>query len=590
MPSEGFPLFSPRDTQDQFEPADFRRGRLAGLVSRMDQWEWLHELRNRFELAIEVVDFDLELVTSPVPHVASSAALRAALERSGDGTLRETAAAVMRSPKARSVTIGGLRVRLFPLLVRVRWPPMPVLVLMIADTHPHDDESGLGAAEIDHRLDAAGHWLVAAIEAAIAASAQDMDQVRGHERLAGIVDLIDVVSRGKRDMEIMALVLDAIALWYDADVRVYRQDFCGAFVLETCLPAVDPAAVARRLDAVPIMSRHDVFRLESILDLQAIGWDGSPETTFVPFVIDDTTEWLVTVSGSPDPSLALTLGLLSRMVSIRLTHLLRDAIDRLRGRLRSLLTFGDAPFDATVRLALEVIARETGALRSQVAVYYDPAQPPALRFGWAAGEDDMPPFVEAGTTTATNHAISVGIGAGSGATAVLALRAEGCTFPAGSVRLAQSAAELLGVLLSGAMVRPHDVRAVGESEYSTEFVGRLGGYVDPHGRLRTGGVVAVVLPDVTEFSGVQLDEVIQVVQEHVRSSDVVGIVGTGAGVLIPEASRAAASALVERLSKAACRPGCPPVRVGVIAFPPLSESPDTLVRRALTNAQRWMAS
>jgi hypothetical protein len=77
----------------------------------------------------------------------------------------------------------------------------------------------------------------------------------------------------------------------------------------------------------------------------------------------------------------------------------------------------------------------------------------------------------------------------------------------------------------------------------------------------------------------------------VRASDVVGIVGTGAGVLMPEASGTAASALVERLSKAACRPGCPPVKVGVTVFAPLSESPDTLVRRALTNAQRgWMAS
>ena len=585
-------MFSRHDTQGQFEPADCRSGRLAGLVSRMDQWEWLHELRNRFEQAIEVLDFDLQFVTSPVPHVASSAALRAALENSGDGTLRETAAAMIRSPKAQSMTIGGgLRVRLFPLFVRVARPPVPILVLIIADTHPHHDESGIGAVEIDHRLDATGQWLVAAIEAAIGASAHDMDQVRGTERLAGIVELIDAVSRCDRDTEVMALVLDGIALWYDADVRVYRQDFCGAFVLEAYLPAVDPTTIAGRLDAVPIMSRHDVFRLESILDVQAIGWDGSPETTFVPFVIDDTTEWLVTVSGSLDPSLALTLGLLSRIVSVRLTHLLRDATDRLRGRLRSLLTFGDAPFDATVRLALEVIARETGALRSEVAVYHDPAQPPALAIGWAAGEDDTAPFVEAGTTTATNHAISVGIAAGSGATAVLALRADGSRFPAASVRLAQSAAEVLGLSLSGAMVRPHDVRVVTESEYSTEFVGRLGGYVDQYGRLRTGGVVAVVLPDVTEFSGVQLDEVIQVVQEHVQSSDVVGVVGTGAGVLIPEASRAAASALVERLSTAACRPGCPPVKVGVIAFTPLSESPDTLVRRALANAQRgWMAS
>ena len=55
-------------------------------------------------------------------------------------------------------------------------------------------------------------------------------------------------------------------------------------------------------------------------------------------------------------------------------------------------------------------------------------------------------------------------------------------------------------------MRPCDVRIASDSEYSTEFVGRLAGYVDSLGRLRTGGAVAVVLPKVAHVSGVGLDE------------------------------------------------------------------------------------
>jgi hypothetical protein len=587
MPFEGSPVFSARDSHRSFELLDVRGAGRAALIARLEQWEWFRELRNRFDLAIEVLDLELQHVLNAVPYGQSALALRAALQDSGEGTLRETAAAVVRTARVRSMTIGGVRVRLFPLFMRFAGPPVPVGVLLIADTHPPGERSDAEApADIDRRLDATGQWLVAAIEAAIAASAENVDQVRTTQRLAGIVDIIDVLSRCDQETEIVALVMDAIALWYDADVRVYRQDCSGAFLLHACLPAVNPHNATGRLAGESIASRQDVFRLESMSDAVAIGWDGPADTLFAPLTIDDATRWLFTVSGPMEPSFSVTLGLLGRIVSVRLTHLLRETDDRLRGRLRAWLTFGDAPFDATARLALETIARETGALSATIATYSDAQGPPALLIGWASAEEDVPPFVSAGTTQATNQAITVGVTAGSSVTAVLALRGDGTGFSTASARLAQSAADILGVWLSGAMVRQADCRLVADSEYSTEFVGRLAGHVDEFGRLKTGGALAVVLPDVADFSGAQLDDVMQAVQEQVRASDLIGFVGSGAGVLIPEAGRAAASALVDRLLKAAHRPGGVPVKVGITTFPPLSESPDTLVHRALTDARR----
>jgi hypothetical protein len=277
-------------------------------------------------------------------------------------------------------------------------------------------------------------------------------------------------------------------------------------------------------------------------------------------------------------------------VSVRLTQILHDAADRLRRTIGSLLTFGDAPFDATARLALEAIARETGALSAQIATFPEPHGAPALVIGWASPEEEPPPFIDASTTSTTKETIRIGVALTSGVTAVLALRAQPAGFPTGSTHLAQAAAAMLGSWLSGTMVRRCEVRVPATTEYSQELVGRLAGSVDRYGRLETGGALAVVLPHVEQFSGVHLDEVMQLVREHVRPSDVVGIVAGGAGVLIPGAARASASAIVGRLLKAGGGTNRLPIKVGVITFPPLSASPEVLVGRALTDARQGMAS
>ncbi len=445
-----------------------------------------------------------------------------------------------------------------------------------------------GGGEIARRVDFAAHWLGAAVEAANDGGAPDSDQEQTADRLAGLIDVIDALSHSPSEPEVMALVMDAIALWYDVDVRVYRQELPNAFVLHACLPAVDADRVARRLEAESIVPGHRPFRVDETTPA-ASGWDGDA-AVFVPLSVEDSIDWLLTVSASADPTFGATVELLSHVVSVRLTQLSRDAADQLRARLRRLLTFGDAPFDVTARLALELITRDIGALSARLASYSGPHSPATLVVGWAMPEDEAPGFVEAHTISTTSHAITIGMAAGAGTTAVLDLRAPHTVLSAASARLAHCASEMLGVWLSGALVAPREIRVPDASEHAIELIGRLAGHVDRSGRLEPGGALAVVLPDVEELTGVQLDEVMQVVQEQVRSSDLVGVVGSGAGVLIPGAGPAAASAVVNRLLRAAGGARRLPIKVGVTTFPPLSASPGSLVARALANARRELAS
>jgi hypothetical protein len=333
-----------------------------------------------------------------------------------------------------------------------------------------------------------------------------------------------------------------------------------------------------------------VFGFDSLRELEDIGWEGQAlDTLFVPLSVDESTEWLLTVSGAADPSARATLGFVGRTVGSLLTELERNAAERLRRKVGSILTFGDAPFPATAQIALEAIAAEIGATSAQLMIYYEPGSGPVLSVQWGAGSGDAA-FVEAGTATIANDSIALGASAGSGVTAVLSLRRDSGRFAPGAVRLSRAGASMLAIWISGALIRPNEVRVPAEAEYASEFVARLRGQVDGLGRLKVGGAVAVMLPDVNHPTGSQLDDVVQIVQDQVRASDVVAVVeAAGAGVLLPEASRDVATAIMGRLLEAGRKVGMTAVRVGIATFTPSSESPETLLRRALMNARRGSA-
>ena len=121
-------------------------------------WRWLEELRLRFELTIELMGVDLEYLLDPIPGVPMAGSLRGGLESLGAPALRATIAGVLRSGKPKSLTVGGLRVRLFPLFMRSSESPVSAGVLLIADklftrsNEPADESFDV----VDRRLEGVG--------------------------------------------------------------------------------------------------------------------------------------------------------------------------------------------------------------------------------------------------------------------------------------------------------------------------------------------------------------------------------------------------------------------------------------------------
>jgi GGDEF domain-containing protein len=118
---------------------------------------------------------------------------------------------------------------------------------------------------------------------------------------------------------------------------------------------------------------------------------------------------------------------------------------------------------------------------------------------------------------------------------------------------------------------------------------RLRHQVDRFGHVRVGGAVAVVLPKLQVSTGQAIDDAVGLIEHHVRPSDVIGTIGgSGAGVLLADATRDVASAVVGRLLQAA-RQKLVGVRVGVAMFAASTESPESVLERALMNARRGSA-
>jgi len=545
------------------------------------RWKWLEELRLRFDLAIELLDPALEYVLKPLPGAESAVDVRALSQ--SDPNVRHAAAAALRSSNPRTFTSGGARLHIRPLFLRSGVTPLANGVLVIADRQADDVAA---SKEVDRRLDATGRWLTAAIEAEIGAASDQAEADQSADRLAGVVDVIDTLHRVSDEREIISVMMEALAFWFDTDVRVYQQDLSGAFALHACLPGVERSAVAQQLDGHHIWGRDDIFKIGSSRELEALGWIGAdPDTLFAPISVEQTAEWLLTMSGAGDPTAESTLSVLSHIAGARLTDLYRDVVERQRREFTAIVAFGDAPFDATARIALEAIARDIGATAATVTIYGGDSAP-TVSVGWGAGPDEVAPFVEAGSSTATPELILVGMRAGAGVSLVLSVRSQGGRFTGASARLTRSAAMLFATWVSGALIRRGEVRVPDLSEYAGEFVDRLRGHLDRLGRLKMGGAVAVVMADLSPPTGFLLDNVMQVVQEQVRSSDVVGMLQTGAGVLLPEATREVATAVVDRLLHAARTQGMAAARVGMVTFAPSSESPATLLERALMNARR----
>ena len=402
------------------------------------------------------------------------------------------------------------------------------------------------------------------------------------DRTTSILNLIEGVARSAQARDLLTLVMNGFASLYEADVRLYRRDVSAMFVLASSRRKAGAAEPAERFSDALIPSNTGVFRLSGVVEL--FDAPRRMETIFAGLGVGDVAEWLLLVSAEQDPTLESTLTLVCQVVNQRLAALERESLDHFRRRLHSVLCFGDPPFYALLRMALETVASETGGQSAQLTVYTRHGGAPKLAVHYRR-PDAGPPETDAAHDSTVNSAMRTAIGR----SLVMALDVRGASAePLGRTeRFTRAACGELRLWLSGVLTNRSDLTSLVEEEFAAQFVQRIRGSRDDAAPpVPIDGAVLVVLPDGSPRTPVAIEDMIEVLQHQLRTADLVGpIDGEGAWVLLPGASSDVSSAIMARLSRATRAQGSQAVRMGVAVFGPSQEAPEQLLQRALVNAR-----
>jgi hypothetical protein len=168
--------------------------------------------------------------------------------------------------------------------------------------------------------------------------------------------------------------------------------------------------------------------------------------------------------------------------------------------------------------------------------------------------------------------------------AVFTFQKEGGAFSSGDARLARAAVTSFANWLSGTFRRHADLDVPGTATRSLDFVGQLGADVEHARRENRGGALVVVRPRGTALAGAGVNDVVQVLEHHVRDSDTVGVMADAAAALLRELPAEMIGVVTDRLLRAASEREID-VQVSILSLAGSSESSEALVSRALARTQ-----
>ena len=137
----------------------------------------------------------------------------------------------------------------------------------------------------------------AAIEANLSAGDTLREQRQQSRRLLAILRFLRYLIESANEAELMQALVQAAAVWFDVDARVYRRDLSGDFVLQNWLPGVEPDQASRRLDVQVIGVDREVKRLAPSHELGGLASLGG-ETLVVPLAGLSRTDLVMTLSGA----------------------------------------------------------------------------------------------------------------------------------------------------------------------------------------------------------------------------------------------------------------------------------------------------
>jgi hypothetical protein len=415
-------------------------------------------------------------------------------------------------------------------------------------------------------------------------------------RLSAVMRFLGHMRGSADERELMLSLIQAGAVWYDLDARVYRRELNGRFSLEVWLPGADVTNDPREIDVDAVLTPDAATHISSINDLEQHGWQSvQGEMLLLPIAATSLVRRVLAVAGPVEREIEATMMVVCRSAGAVLDQLAEKRGHDVRDRVARRMATATNAFGPSLRAVVDEYVRIVDAAAARVVM----TRPglPAVRIYSTGGQmwtgDEMPRLAPGAIELSTRR-IAIGFALRkdtAGAVELLAPPAR--PFTVERAEAAVVGADVLAVWLAGmslgtAQTPTGDLQPAPEAP---PFEDTMRKELDKAGRLSlSGGVVVASVPGAAVPDPRVVSILIRTVRAELRSADLMGQLAGGdiAAVLVRTGSEGVAKAAERirlRLDELARARKLPAAVVGHALYPGgAGESPAALVERARKEA------
>jgi GGDEF domain-containing protein len=430
--------------------------------------------------------------------------------------------------------------------------------------------------------------LVKSVWESSAAAAESLDQERARSRrlVAMLRFLRHIVETGS-EAELAHAIVQAAAVWFDVDARIYQRDLLGDFVLFASLPGAAVDEATRRLSSLWVPASLELRRVSS-----PTPWTlpTGAELMLLPLGRGDGVDWVLALIGSAPEEEIAHLPSVGSIAGAHLESLRSLRRDRARARISDVLHTAAPSPDAGLTLALREIAGLThaaaggltvnrrGRLRRLVTIGSMPTE------GIASGSREW---------LFSADQFVCGWALGEGVTATLELRpAPEQSFTSDAAMLTRVGVDMLQSWMRGAEASLTDTSgdSQGHEAASAAFLKRIDEELERARRFDLRfSLVLVDLPR-QGLRGDTSKRVEDALRQELRGSDVLGRVESHRVIaLLTHTDASGSSRVVERLrrrlAESAAHGDLAGLTVGHAVFSSECRTAEALVSRAIRDAE-----
>jgi hypothetical protein len=166
----------------------------------------------------------------------------------------------------------------------------------------------------------------AVVETDLASSETLAGEQQRSRRLSGAFRFVEFITESKDEATLTESLVQAAAVWYDVDARLYRRDLTGDYVLETWLPGAALDAAPTRLNRALVTEFSDLRRLVSAAELgpASNAAVNSNDALLVPIGVSGEADRVLVSIGSVPVEADVVLRLVSRVAAVQFDALARE--------------------------------------------------------------------------------------------------------------------------------------------------------------------------------------------------------------------------------------------------------------------------